>query len=458
MDINLRPYLRPDGRARYLAIAEAIQNAFIAGHLQPGMRLPTHRELAADLRVSVQTISRAYSQAEKLGVVHGVIGSGTYVSNYSPDQETEFFQSGHPETARNPIDLSIAHPVCTKRHLQIVREAMIRVAQSENDQYLLKFRPVSGLAEHVAAGQHWLRGQGLPASHDNIVLCNGTAHGLMLALASIVNPGETIACEELVDHGFIALARTLNFRLTGLPIDEEGLVPEALEVACRESRLRILCCTPSLNNPTGSLMPTKRREQIAAIARRYDLLVVEDDVFGALEPKRCPPLASLIPERTFYATSFTKTVLPGLRAGYLVIPDCFRKQVIAHLTASTWMATPITFELVSDLIRENLLDSMIFTQQDELASRQSLARSLLPEASVGGSPFGMHIWLALPDDMTSQEMMERCREQGVLVTPCQQFCPSPRLAPRRVRVSLGSESYRPRLQEGLQIVRNIIEA
>ncbi len=135
----------------------------------------------------------------------------------------------------------------------------------------------------------------------------------MAAFAGLARPGDPILVEALTYAGVCHVAERLGLRLHGLAIDDEGLLPEALDEAARTGQARLLFVNPTVHNPTTATMSLARREAIAGIARRHDLIVIEDDVYGQLPEDRPPPIAVLAPERTIHISSASKSVAPGLR-------------------------------------------------------------------------------------------------------------------------------------------------
>ena len=133
----------------------------------------------------------------------------------------------------------------------------------------------------------------------------------------------------------------LGLRLEGVAMDEEGLVPEALDQAVVETGARLLYCTPTLQNPTTATMSEARKQAIACVAIRHDLTIIEDDIYGILLEEPAPlPLATFAPEHTIYVTSLSKAVAPGLRIGYTAPPQHIVERVGAAVRASCWMAAP----------------------------------------------------------------------------------------------------------------------
>ncbi|PZV36717.1 hypothetical protein B5V02_20360 [Mesorhizobium kowhaii] len=164
--------------------------------------------------------------------------------------------------------------------------------------------------QHREAGIDWLERNGVTVSADSLIVTNGVAHGIWTAMASITEPGDVVATEALVGTSITINASILKVRLRGLAIDQNGIIPESFEEACGHENIKVLCITPCYSAPTVSLMDEARRERIAEIARRHDVAIIEDDVFGPLIPRRPKPMWWFAPERTYYATSFTKCVIP----------------------------------------------------------------------------------------------------------------------------------------------------
>ena len=121
----------------------------------------------------------------------------------------------------------------------------------------------------------------------------GAQHGITVTLAALTQPGDRIATECLTYNGIKPVAAMLGVRLEGLPMDAQGLLPDAFEDACKRGPLRALYCIPTGHNPTTSIMPPARRHAIAAIALRHGVAVIEDDIFASLLPVRHEPISML---------------------------------------------------------------------------------------------------------------------------------------------------------------------
>jgi DNA-binding transcriptional MocR family regulator len=140
----------------------------------------------------------------------------------------------------------------------------------------------------------WLRSR-LPGAHGGrLVICPGTQNALFNLLVVLTKPGDVVLTEALTYPGIKAAAAHTGARLIGVPMDEAGILPDKLDAACRELAPKAIYLIPTIHNPTTATMPLSRREEVAKILRANDVLLLEDDAYGLLEPKAVP-LASLIP-------------------------------------------------------------------------------------------------------------------------------------------------------------------
>ena len=438
----------------YLAIADQIADAIGRGELTAGTRLPTQRELAVRLGVSTQTVSQAYAEAERRGLVIGQIGRGTFVRfGLNEASEGQFIMDRRTESL---IDLSINRPIYDQIHTDRIRTALVEIGERGDVSSMLVCRPIAGLDHHRQAGAQWLRRRQIEVTPERVLVCNGAAHGLTVALGTLTRPGDVVATEALVDHGIIGLAGVLHVRLQGLAIDQQGIIPEAFEAACATGEVKVLCATPCLSNPTASLMGDERRRQIATVARDFGVSIVENDVYGLLEPDAPPPLWSYLPEHSYYVTSFTKIAVSGLRTGYLVAPAPLISRLRRSLRATSWMATPLVAELASRWIRDGTADELLAWQRRQLALRHAILDQVLGEFASASHPHSLHAWLTLPEAWRGEAFVSEARLQNVAITPAEPFVVDRSAIPHAIRISLGAAGTPERLRRGLEVVAELL--
>ena len=199
-------------RPAYLSLADQFARAIHDGRLANGARLPTHRRLADDLKLSVQTVSRAYEELIRRGLISGEVGRGSFVQTQRREPEPPYL----PERLGEVIDLSILKPVCEPMHLEKMKQALSWLAENLPSSSALSFRPNMVFPRHRAVAVDWLRLCGLEASPQNISLTNGATAGMTVALMSVAPPGSTVATEAIGHHTLVPLARYLGFNLKAL--------------------------------------------------------------------------------------------------------------------------------------------------------------------------------------------------------------------------------------------------
>lgn len=428
------PRLRATAGPKYRAIVDAIARAIETKELKPGERLPAHRELADRLKVSIQTVSRGYTEAERLGLVSGQVGRGTFVQYIRPDASVDYIADMRPDGA---IDCSGLVPFISEHHVRVFREALSELAQGAALARVLAYSPSAGTDHHRTAGAEWLNRNGVAVRSDDVIITTGVAHGLWVAMASLLEPGDTIATEALVGSTMMTSASVLKLQLRGLPIDEEGIIPEAFANACRQERIKALCVTPCYSNPTVALMGEARRREIAEIARKHDVAILEDDVFGPLIPRRPKPLWHYAPERTYYTTSFSKAVLAAVRVGYLVGPKGTMHRLVSRLRATGWMSDTWTAEVAARWIHDGTVEKLIQWQREKLRARHAVFDEIMGDHQYASHPYAMHVWVTLPGLWRPLNFVQQARARGVLIVPPDPFIVGRAAEPHAFRISIG---------------------
>jgi DNA-binding transcriptional MocR family regulator len=443
---NWTPSVDREDRPLYVAIANQIARAMQEGSLPPGARLPTHRDLANRLGISIHTVSQAYAEAERRGLVAGEVGRGTFVRRSTERAEASFIMDRRLDEL---IDLSINRPIYEDLHVERVQAVLADLARADDLSSMLVCRPIGGIDAHRAAGADWLRRREMRVGPERVVLCNGVMHGMLVALSTLTRPGDRVLTEALTDHGLIGLAEILHFRLEGLPFDDDGLLPGPLDAAFAAGGAKALCITPCQANPTVTTMSSERRREVATIARRHGVPVVENDVYGMLPRRTPPPFWTFLPEQTYHLTSLTKCLMSGLRTGYLVAPERAVPALVRSIRASSWMATPLVAEIAARWIDDGTADELVAWQREQLAARHRTAERLLAGLSFRHHPHSLHLWLTLPEAWRAEELVSEARLRGVAITPAAPFTVSRDASENAVRISLGGAATATGIERGL---------
>jgi len=439
----------------YLAIADAIGQSIHNGNLKAGDRLPPHRNLAFDLGVTVGTVTRAYAEAERRGWVAGEVGRGTYIRSTEGKSKPPLFSILHGDET-GMVDLSLNYPVEGGQGARFAQTAA-EIARDANVGLLLRYQPAAGNPRHRAAAAALAARAGLDAPPERVVVTCGAQHGMTVVFGSVCRPGDVVLAEELTYPGILAVARLLNLRLRGVAIDGEGLRPDAFEAACRKGDAKALYCVPTYQNPTSAVMGEPRRAEIAAIAREYGVTVVEDDVYGFLHENRPRPLATFLPEQTFFISSTSKSMMPALRLGLAVCPETQTEAVAEAIRTTTWMANPLAAEVMARWVADGTADILADEHRAESKVRLAMAQRMLADFPFKSAPGTYHIWMPLPAPWSAEDFVGRAAARNVRLIPAKPFAVTG-MVPQALRICLGSARTRGDLERGLAVVADLMRS
>jgi len=446
LDENLRKPL-------YIQIRDQIRDRIANGGLKPGDRLEPSRELAHQLGVHRTTVGNAYADLESEGLIHGTVGRGTFVTPLAETLRAPrsrpgrpphdlFWESFFPEEPRDDslgrlmassaeagvISFAAAHGAEELTSPDLVRRAADAVLRREGGR-LVQYGSTGGYQPLKAYLQTRLRRDGIPVELDEILVTHGCQQSLDLLRRALISPGETVVCENPTYTGLWNVFESPGVRLMGVPVTPEGMDLDALESLLEQTRVKLIFCSPTFQNPTGFTMPLAARQRLLELARRFQVPIVEDDVYGALRcrGRQIPPLKALDPAGlVIYLNSFSKVGFPGLRVGWLVAS----RPVIERLQWVKQRADLHTNMLGQAVVQElgarGWLDKWIRKtcriyahKQDVL--RRAIERHFPPEVRVIYPDGGMSVWVELPEFLDAEELLVKARERRMTFAPARYF-------------------------------------
>ena len=438
---------------KYKNIAAAIERA-IAGHvLCPGDILPTQRDLAATLQVTVGTVTRAYAEAAQLGLVVGVTGRGTFVSTPRPDLDVM------PAARHGQYDLGYIAPF---EHLNPgLGKAVGLLAEAGNLSDIARYQSPRGLARHREAGALWAGRYGLKVGAEDVLICAGAQHALLVTLMTLFNPGDRIAAEPLTYPLLKQLAKRLRLHLVPVRMDASGMLPDALDAVCRSGGgvkgIKGLYLMPSCHNPTLAQIPEGRRKLLVEVCRKHGVLLVEDDVFALALRQHLPPLTSLAPELGSFIAATSEALSGGLRVAYLCPPEAQREALERAIACTIGMVPPLMAELAALWIQDGTADRVLAAKREEAARRNALAREILDGFALETRGTGFFCWLRLPEPWTATGFATAARARGVLVAEGDHFALSHGAPEQGVRLALGGVKEAEELRKALGIIAELLQ-
>lgn len=433
-------------------LVAALERDVRSGRLAPDVRLPTHRELALRLGLAVGTVTKAYAEGERRGLLTARVGRGSFVAS----RGALGAHSLHPAGTGGLIDLARNVPPVGPVAASL-RHGIGRLGLRQDIETLAAYPAPEGPLPVRRAGADWLRRRhGLQrATPEALFFCNGGQQALFLVLSTLCRSGDTVLCEGATFHGAKALAAHAGLELVGVGMDHEGLRPDALEAAARATGARVLYTIPTLQNPTGRTMSLQRRNEIVAVARRIGLLIVEDDAYGGLADMERQPLADLAPDICFFVGGPSKALSTGLRTGFLLPPEGpWRERLLRAVRAISYAPAALPGLLFAQWVEDGVADRIADLVVGE--ARERLRIGLHAFAGVAERPSSMqalHLWLPM-SELQAERVAGRALRAGVEVTPPGACIVEP--GSSGVRVCLGGAADLGELRRGLALLGGVL--
>lgn len=403
-----------NGGPRYLQIVGFMEQAISDERLRPGDRLPPQRQLAEHLQVDLTTVTRAYGEARRRHLLEARGSAGSFVAAPKVDLSQLIDLSMNIPPPPAGIDLN-----------DLLRQGMSQVLIHSDADLLMTYHLGGGSSADRAAGAMWMQAMLGPVDEARVLACPGAQSALAALVLSQTRPGEVILAEPLAYPGLLTVAAHLGRRVVAVEVDDEGMRPDLLMTMARRHQARLVYLNPTLQNPTTRTMPATRRAEIAAVATRLDLRIIEDDPYWRFAAHAPRPLAHYAPQHVFYVSTLSKCLLPGLRTAYVLMPEGqAQEEVLGALRSFVLMSTPLMTALSTQWIHDGTAATLLEGIRTEAWARHELALRTLGGAglSAGG---GIHLWKALPAHWQGQEFVLKARQAGLNVVSQSSFAVPP---------------------------------
>lgn len=445
------PRLIDGARMKYLGIVDALEADIRSGRVARGERLPAQRAIAAALGVDLTTVTRAFNEARRRGLVSAQAGRGTFIS------ET---QHGAPAENVHPlIDLSMNIPPqpSDADFGRLIPDMLKEILSSPTGLLHLHYQESTGAEPDRAAAARWLGARADGLTPDRIVVSAGAQCALYAICDLLLKQGDIVAAGAMTYPGLKAVAIQKGFSIAPLAMDSDGILPDAFEKACRDRNVRLLYVIPSIDNPTTATLPQERRRSLTEIARRHEVIIVEDDPYAALLPDPTPPISAFAPDITWHIATLSKCATPALRIAYVAAPsDHAARRLASVLRATMLMAPPLMSALASRWIASGMLDEITRFIRVENMARQKIAATVLANLDFAADRHGHHLWLRLPGRWRASDFAEHADRAGVSIVPATAFATVAHPV-EAVRISLGVAPDRDVLEEGLVLLAGLID-
>jgi GntR family transcriptional regulator/MocR family aminotransferase len=473
MNIDLR---RESTNPLYLQIKEQLQGRIEGGALLPGTRLPATRTLATDLGVSRVTVVNAYAELEAEGWVRAHVGRGTFVSDprrrEQAVRETPYdwastllgpggvsassMLADMLDLARHPdlISFAMGAPATDLLPVRDFREAINRVLRRDGGD-ALQYDEAAGYEPLRTAITRMLAGEGNRPSVRDIVITSGSQQGLDLATRVLTAPGDLVITGSPTYLGALDVFRSNGVEVIGVPVDEDGLRVDVLEDVVLSRAPRFIYTIPDFHNPTGVTLRLDRRRRLLRLARRYDIPILEDGVCSELryEGSSVPSLRALDGgEHVIAVNSFSKFLLPGIRVGYMVVPQRLRERLIRGKQAADLFTSSLMQRALAEYLDSGRLGDHLDTIRRAYRRRRDAMLAGLARHMPAGTQWtcpqgGLCLWMRLPESISAGELYLIAIDHGVAFALGSVFFPKDP-DPSSLRLNFAAHPS-ARIEEGL---------
>lgn len=430
--------------AIYLQIVGQLIALIEQGQLQAGQRLPGSRKLAETLKLNRNTIIAAYDELNAQGWLNQKTGSGTYVSDQIPQAELQalgvrqgltiklppFNQNlaiplpqGRPTT---PYQLNDGLPDIRLAPLKELSREYRRVLTQSAWHHRLEYGDPQGsglLREQLSLYLHSSRGLKLDA--DSIMITRGVIMSLFLLAQTLVEAGDGILVGETSYNTASMSFAKAGAKLYRIPVDKTGIVVEEIEAICQEHPIKAIYVASHHHHPTTVSLSPARRVQLLDLARRYNFWILEDDYDFEFHYSRNPilPIASMgTPERVIYLGSFSKTLAPALRIGYLVGPPALLEALCRLRRIVDRQGDQILEEAVGLMMKEGSIQRHLRKALNVYRSRRDLFCQLLKSELGNEIEFqlpegGLAVWAHFVERKDLQTLVAKAKQKGLHLSP-----------------------------------------
>lgn len=439
------PTIQLDGTVmktyKFEVFTDVIERNIREGVYKPGQKLPSVRELKQQYQTSISTIQSGYEYLIIRGLVESIPKSGYYVAGkvditvqqpvikHRPVVRDAIFKH-HLElttslrAGRRISEFNVAAP----GDLLIPQKLLLRTMQQairEHGASLLRYYPPNGSAELRSRILQRAAVHKTIINPDELLITDGALQALYIALASVCGAGDVIAVESPCVFSVLEVIRVLGLKVVEIPVNPyTGFDVDFLRKACRSNRIKAAVVTPNFHNPTGSLLSDEQKVSLVAVAREFDMAIIENDIYGDLHFHGTRP--STI--RSFddsgivltYA-SYAKTLATGIRLGWLAAGKFTqRAEQIRFALGST--VSPLYQETVTRLLGGHSYDRHLRSFRMQLARNARQAIQLISEyfpqkTSVLTPAGGYNLWVKMPDGTDMSRFYSQCEQIGIRFTP-----------------------------------------
>lgn len=429
-------------------------------------KLPSIRKMAKSLDVNNVTIISAYNLLEQEGYVYSIKGSGTYINISELDdynnKDIELMTSGILSIAKDSLDFASISPTEDFFPVDRFKEAMNEVLDRDRGKAFLypEIIGYEGLRESIS--DFILEDYNIHCSKDQILITSGGQQGLDIIAKTLIKPGDSIIVENPTYSGAIAAFKSRGANIIGVPMEEDGINTDLLDDYIKKYRPKFIYIMSNYQSPTTYSYSLDKKLNLLYLAKEYDIHIIEDDFLTDLyfSNKNMPLKAMDQDDRVIFIKSFSKIFMPGIRMGFITLPDCLFKNIIKSKHSTDVSSSGFLQRSFDLYLRKGYWKSHIDFIRDLYEDKYNTMVNQLELLKPYGLSYtkpdgGLSIWVRLPANLDAYALYEVLREDGLAIVPGKIFFVDDSIYSNYIRLSFSTVT-KEEIIEGINILKNSI--
>lgn len=460
-DTTWSPDLSKAGRSKYMALAQAIREGIVSKQFKVGEKLPTVRALAEKLSITPGTVSRAYQILIDEGRLEAGVGRGTFVAGTFQADELPKWAPAMLDAVNKPERAHFLSPkVPDMGQVKIIRDGMVHVANTMPAEQLLRYptreTDLAARQAFMACCPKDIIG---PATEEDVTCAHGGQSAIVMVLQTLLHgPSPVIAVDELSYGGFRSAAMTVRSEVVHVPWDDGGARVDVLENLIKTKSVQCFFTSSEVNNPLALSTSPARRVEIARLAQRYGVHVIDDHCYRIMQTEHIgPSYRSLMPDLGWYISSPSKTLTPSLRIGFAVPPKAWAPALARTATYNSFGVSRMVTDLYAYVMAHPDLPDVIERVRARVAQDVRAAVNILGSYKMNWSEDVPFFWLELPVGWRAGAFCAAADAEGVLVKPGEDFAHRDGKLSHAVRIAINGQMPHEEFVAAMETLRRLLQ-
>ena len=448
--MSWKPQLSDRTAPIYLKLAKQLEQDIKTGKLKPGDKLPPQRELADFLDLNLSTITRTYKICLEKGLICAKVGQGTFISSDVNSSDILLYSHEQPSL----IEMGTVHPPYNenKKIISFIKNIL---TQPDINRFL-EYRSPAGTMFQRNIITNWLQNFNIISSSEQILFATGGQNALCAILLGVFSKGDRIGTDPLSFTGLKSIAKMLGIKLMPLPTKNYRLDFENIESFCQTEKIKGLYFIPEQHNPTTLSLSDNDRKFIANLAKKLNLVILEDGINKVFREEQQLPILSYAPENTIYIFSTSKFLSAGLRIAYIISSRKYKSLIENALYNMNLMVSPFSLEIVSKILSSDLIENIIKEKKLELIKRNKMVNQILENYTIYGEETCSFRWILLPNEINGIAFEKIARVNGVQVFSAERFIIGNAIPPSAIRLCISAPKNIKDLSIGLHKIKKLL--